>query len=103
MVLCLDASEQLDDQSVGAELVAEQRRAIARIAVEGGAEIGACAEQRSLIVVAPKCADRPDTPAGLVESLAEGVARAQIAAYGVVARIEPGEDFGVWTVRPRQA
>lgn len=52
LILGLYIGEQLDDQGVGAEVVAEKRRAIAHIAVEGGAEIGAGAEQRAAIVVA---------------------------------------------------
>jgi hypothetical protein len=95
LVLGLHASEQLHDQSFSAELVAEKRSAIARIAVEGRAEIGTGAEQSALIVVAAERADRAETPARLVESLAEGVARAQIAGCGVVARLDPGEDFAV--------
>jgi hypothetical protein len=93
LILGLDAGERLHDQSFGAELITEKRRSIARIAVEGGGEIGARAEQRSAIVVAA-AADRTEAPAGLVKSLAEGVARAQIADCGVVARLESGEDFG---------
>jgi hypothetical protein len=99
LVLRFDAGEQLHDQSLATELVAEKRRAIARIAVEGRGEILASPEQGAAIVVAAETADRADPPAGRVESLAEGVPRAQIAAYGVVARIEPGEDFGARILR----
>jgi hypothetical protein len=64
LILGLDAGEQLDDQSVGAELIADKRRAIARIAVEGRAEIGTRAKQSSPIVVAPEGADRADLQPG---------------------------------------
>ena len=79
-MLCLEIRRQL---------IAEKRRAIACIAIEGGAEVTAPAEPRAAIVVAAEAADGAHPPAWRVESLAEGVARAQIAAYGVVARIEP--------------
>ena len=86
----LDAGEQLHDQGLGAELIAEKCGTVACLAVEGGGEIRAAAEQSSPIVVAPEGADRAETPARLVKkSLAESVARAQIAACGVVTRLEP--------------
>ena len=62
LILCLDSSEQLDDQSVSAELITEKRRAIACIAIEGGAEIAAPAKQRAAIVVAAKAANGARQP-----------------------------------------
>ncbi|HEY9521192.1 MAG TPA: hypothetical protein VIQ39_06560, partial [Methyloceanibacter sp.] len=64
LILGLDACEQLRGQGSSAEPIAEKCRAIARIAVEGRAEIGTRAKQSSPIVVAPEGADPADLQPG---------------------------------------
>ena len=64
VILGLDACEQLRGQGSSAEPIAEKCRAIARIAVEGRAEIGTRAKQSSPIVVAPEGADPADLQPG---------------------------------------
>jgi hypothetical protein len=51
LILCFNAGEQLQEESLPPELAAEECGTMARLVVRGSAEIGARAEQSPLIVV----------------------------------------------------
>jgi hypothetical protein len=78
-----------------AELITDQRGAVAVVAVEVNGNLHAPRGKRPVIVIIAEGSDRTQAPATVVKSLAESVAGAHISTNRVVAGVEAGKKFCV--------
>jgi len=101
LAIRFDSGEELYDQTAARlELITHQSRAEILLAIElGSCIIGIGAHgKRAVVAIAAVTGDGSEPPAGRIESLAEGIAAAQIRASVVVAHFEAGEEFVAWGV-----
>jgi hypothetical protein len=82
LILRLDTGEQLDDGGAWTELIAGKRGNKAILALEGDRHVSAVVQKRALVTAEAAYGAEPH--ARLVESLAEGIAAAHIAARVIV-------------------